>query len=68
MGAFLWVEEYEPSMRLLGAFCDYLCGAEESSRDDAGIFDFRASAAFAAFEAEEGDDVLAHQYAMTMAE
>ncbi len=68
MGAFLWVEEYQPSMRLLGAFCDYLCGPAIRTDDAAGIFDFRDSSAFASFEAEEGDDVLAHQYALTMVE
>ncbi len=73
MGAFLWVEEVLPSMRLLSAFCDYLCDpdadpARPSTRDSLGILEFRESEAFTAFEAEDTGDVLTHQYRLTMAE
>jgi hypothetical protein len=71
MGAFLWVEEWDPAMHLLGAFCDFLCDPDADMKpvtDSLGIFDFRESEAFAAFEAEDSGDVLAHQYQMTMTE
>jgi hypothetical protein len=73
MGAFLWVEEFQPSMHLLSSFCDFLCNPDldakaSRSRDSLGLDDFRASEAFAAYQAEETAEGLAHQYAITMKE
>ncbi len=73
MGAFLWLEEYQPSMRLLSAFCDFLCDPDidaKASRcgNAPGFDDFRASDAFAAYQAEETEDGLAHQYAIAIQE
>ncbi|HTW29023.1 MAG TPA: hypothetical protein VME92_17990 [Acetobacteraceae bacterium] len=73
MGAFLWVEEYAPSLPLLAAFCDFICDGSADFRWQPrgarpGIWDFRAAPEFAIFEEENDPDLLRQQYQMTVEE
>ncbi len=73
MGAFLWIEEFVPSIPLLAAFADFIMDGSAEFRWSGGsrrpsMAEFRASADYARFESEMNTAALSHQYPVTVAE
>jgi hypothetical protein len=73
MGAFLWIEEFLPSIPLLAAFCDFLQDGSSKFQWSGKVArlsmaEFRASPDFERYKCEFNPDSLQHQYEATIDE